>query len=174
MGYELHVRRLRDGDVEEIDETEWLDFVDASPDFVLRDDLSSSTPSGEQVALRGPVGCWTGHPSVDLVPFRWSGGQVTVSFGDEHAVVGALLVADALGATVVGDDGEEYDTAFAPMNDSPQWEFPDSDEPRSEPVAAEAPSFEAPPPKEELAYDFDGGETVWDRVLPWMRRQRRR
>ncbi|MAT05129.1 MAG: hypothetical protein CL424_08810 [Acidimicrobiaceae bacterium] len=174
MGYELHVKRLRDGGVEKIEETEWFDFVSASPDFVLRDELSFSSPSGEQLTIRGPFGCWTGHPSVDLVPFRWLGGRVTVPFGDEHAVVGALLVADALDATVFGDEGEEYDDQLGSESISPPWGSADIDDPRSDPVTAQVPSFSAPPPEEEVAFDFDGGPTIWDRVLPWMRRQRRR
>lgn len=172
MGTELRVTRLRAGAVEPITDSEWLDFVHASPDFVESDEVSVASPVGGEIVVRGRFGCWTGHPTAELVPFRWSNGVVTVAFDDEHAIEGALLVADALAATVVGDDGEEYDTASGRSERAPAWQFPES-EPHREPVATRAPIFDTPPQREDVAYDFDGGETIWDRVLPWLRRQRR-
>ncbi len=175
MGYELHVQRGRDADIEEIPEAEWLEFVRASPEFEMRDEVSFGPPGGgDEVTVRGPFGCWTGHPTVDLVPFQWFGGRITVAFADEHAVTGALAIAVGLDAVVVGDEGERYDEPPAHEYVEPEWEFDDPDAPRPEPVAAEPPTFDAPPARDEVAFDFDGGETIWDRLLPWLRRERRR
>ena len=146
--------------------TEWLDFVQASPDFELRDRVAGTASGGDEVAVSGPFGCWTGHPVTAEVPFRWSDGSVTVAFADDHAVTAALLVATALDATVFDDAGNVYE---AP---EPAWQFPDADEPRPEPVAMEAPAFDTPPERDELAFDFDGGPTFWDRVLARFGRRR--
>ena len=90
-----------------------------------------TSPSGERVAFSGSFGCWTGHPTAKIVPFRRSRGAVRVAFADDHAVVGALRVADAFGATVVGDEGESY---ADPLGTEPAWEFHDDGELRSDPA----------------------------------------
>jgi hypothetical protein len=122
VGYELHVRRLVNGDEpEDITEDEWFRFVADATDFEFRDEFSTASPAGERVAVNGSFGCWTGHPTAESVPFRWSHGAVHVSFADDHVVVGALRVADALGATVIGDEGENY---VEPLGSEPAWESP--------------------------------------------------
>lgn len=175
MGDELHVQREHGADVAEIAEAEWRAFVRQSPDFVLRDELSARPGGGDaEVTMRGSFACWTGHPTVDLVPFRWHDGRITVSFGDEHAVTGALAVAAGLDAIVVDDAGERCAEPPAPAYGEPSWEFDEPGTPRPEPVAAEPPTFDGPPEREEVAFDFDGGESIWDRLLRWLRRERRR
>lgn len=168
MGSELHIER-RDagtGDHAQIVETEWLEFVGSSPDFELRDRVTATGSSGGEVTVAGPFGCWTGHPVVAEVPFRWSAGRVAVTFGDEHALTGALLVAEALDAVVIDDDGNVYEAS------EPDWQFPDADEPRPDPVAADTPSFDSPPERDEVAFDFDGEPTFWDRVRQRLGRRR--
>lgn len=160
MGSELHIERRSagSGGGAGIAEAEWLDFVRVSPDFEFRDRLTAGSPTGDEIDGAGPFGWWTGHPVVAAVPFRWSNGCVIVAFTDEHSVTGALLVAAVFGATVVDDDGNVYE---AP---EPDWQFPDAEQPRPDPVAMDAPSFDSPPERDELAFDFDGGPTFWDRV----------
>ena len=160
MGSELYIERRHadTGDGADIAESEWLDFVRSSPDFELRDRVTTTAPSGDEVNVDGPFGCWTGHPVAAEVPFRWSAGRVAVAFADDHALTGALLVAAALDASVTDDDGNVYEVP------EPDWQFPDADEPRPDPVPADAPSFDSPPDRDELAFDFDGEPTFWDRV----------
>jgi hypothetical protein len=132
MGYELHVSRALNGDeAENIIEEEWLQFVADATDFEFQTEVSTTSPSGERVAFSGSFGCWTGYPTAKIVSFRWSRGAVRVAFADDHAVVGALRVADAFGATVVGDEGESYADR---LGTEPAWEFHDDGELRSDPA----------------------------------------
>ena len=86
MGYELHVQRSTEG----ISEDEWLRFVTDAEDIEIHDEVSATSPSGERITVRGSLGCWTGHPTVQSVPLRWSHGAVHVAFGDDHAVVAGV------------------------------------------------------------------------------------
>lgn len=172
MGYELHVRRFVDGDeTDDVTEDEWFRFVDDALDFEFRDDCTTAPSPGERVAVSGSFGHWTGHPTATSVPFRWSRGEVHVSFADDHIVVGALRVAEALGARVIGDEGEHY---TEPLGSEPAWEFDDDDEPGPGPVPVATATDGAPPPIESVPFDFDGEKSLLERVLPRFRRQRRR
>ena len=166
MGYELHVQRV----AEDISEDEWLRFVTDAEDFEFHDEVSATSPSGERVAIGGSLGCWTGHSTVQSVPLLWSHGAVHIAFGDDHAVVAALRVAEALDASVVGDEGESYSE---PLDNEPAWEFPDDTEPRPNPVPLTPGRDSAEPGSEDATFGLDGQKPLLDRVLPRFRRKRR-
>ena|ERR1700678_2131034 len=105
MGYELHITRAADWTESArapVDEETWLSVAEAR--LVLRGYVSfTDGPAREPV--RYSLFGFDGREAPSLY---WRGGEVVVSGVDEAAIADLVLIANALDARVLGDDGEEY------------------------------------------------------------------
>lgn len=96
MGYELHITRAErwyESEDHPISEEEWESFARNDPSLVLD-------------------GTVYGHVCADgeTVSLRWSGGEILVKgVRGRKAAAGLVRMAEALGARLLGDDGEVYE-----------------------------------------------------------------
>jgi hypothetical protein len=99
VGYDAHITRSDDwSDVRgrEITPDEWLAVVAADPELDLDE------RNGPYFAV------WRGGPEPGAGWLDWSGGRVYAKNPDPALVTKMVALADALHATVQGDDGEIY------------------------------------------------------------------
>jgi hypothetical protein len=99
MGYDLHiVRRRHWADTgNDITSDEWLDYVAGDPELKL-------SPDG------GPYwAVWSGASELPQPWLDWDDGRVYSKNPDAPLISKMCAVAQALHATVQGDDGEFYD-----------------------------------------------------------------
>ena len=99
MDYALHVTRAKhwsDKGGGRISFDEWLELVDADPEL---DDEGTPGPS---------FAAWDGFSSFDVVWFEWRHWNVSTKTSDPFVVEKMLQIAEALGASVQGADGESY------------------------------------------------------------------
>jgi hypothetical protein len=101
MDYDLHITRAEfwaESDAEPIAEDEWLRVVDDDPQ--LRSD-----PKNAGYTL------WLGPSKHEKPWFHWSRGNISTKNPDRPIVAKMLEIANRLGASVQGDDGESYQDA---------------------------------------------------------------
>ena len=118
MGYELHVTRAKnwtDSEARPITEAEWRAHVATDLELEVTGIAEVTTPEGELLRYENPgLARWRGHPRGEEVWFDLRHGRVVVKNPDELTIVKMVSVARALGAWVVGDDGETYDSSGEP------------------------------------------------------------
>ncbi len=106
MGYELHITRARfwaENEEHRISRAEWLRLIEEDAA------LSIDERNGPLFAEWGPT-------SRHYSPwFDWSEGNIYTKNPDRKTLAKMLQIADSLGATVQGDEGEIYAT----VNDYP-------------------------------------------------------
>ena len=107
MGYDLHITRR----------AQWAD--DGGPEITL-EEWGAYVASDAEVrpdADNGPTDfLWAAHPR-EPWPLWWDRGTVSTKNPDDETVRKLVAIADRLGATVQGDDGEVYradGTSFQP------------------------------------------------------------
>ena len=99
MGYDVHITRAEfwaQNDGSEISGDEWLRLVELDSD--LRIDTANGTLFAIMEQSPGHQPAW----------FDWFEGNVYTKNPDRRTLEKMLHIADALGATVQGDDGETY------------------------------------------------------------------
>ena len=107
MGYDLHITRKHDRADEAgptINPQEWLAVLDADPE------LSRATDAGDDTL----AGAWKGDTL-----FWFTEGEIRCKNPDEPVIRKMVEIAERLGATVQGDDGERYPEALAPSSAVP-------------------------------------------------------
>lgn len=118
MGYDLHVTRAKnwtDSEACPITEAEWRAYVATDPELEVTGIAEVTTPEGELLRYENPgLARWRGHPPDEEVWFDLRDGRVVVKNPDELTIAKMVSVARALGAWVVGDDGETYDSSGQP------------------------------------------------------------
>jgi len=101
MGYDLHITRgenWAENNGHYISYEEWLTLVETDPE------LTPDSRNGPYFAK------WSG-PSKDNYPwFDWFEGNIYTKYPDRIMLEKMLQIADRLGATVQGDDGEIYES----------------------------------------------------------------
>lgn len=106
MGYELHITRAEFHAANaghEITADEWMLYAQSDPE------LRASPNNGECFFL------WSGKSKYPDPWFDWFLGNISTKNPDKAIVGKMLLIAQALGARVQGDDGEFYeDTSGIP------------------------------------------------------------
>ena len=112
MPYNLHIeRRTSSGEDSPISREDWLSYLDRDPEFRQIDGVEGTNPkTGATIRVSGDLmAAWTavGEPGP---PFNYFEGRISVPFrGRDDALIKKMKeVAAALGARVVGDEGEEY------------------------------------------------------------------
>src|SRR3954470_11370209 len=99
MGWEVHMTRADDwtqSAQQPITADEWLVIVSADPELHID-------------KLNGPYfAVWSNRESVDGW-FDWADGQVSTKQPNRPTLKKLLQLADKLGATIQGDDGDVYD-----------------------------------------------------------------
>src|SRR3954466_13280215 len=121
MGYDLHITRRpvwTDDDGPQITLDEWKAYVASD------DELRPDTVNGPTDFL------WIAHPN-ERWPLSWDRGELYTKNPDEITIRKLVTVAERLGATVQGDDGETYradgpsfqaaSEASPPPAASPSW-----------------------------------------------------
>ena len=117
MGYDLHITRAErwtESEDSPIRADEWLAVVAADPDFELTGVASVDTPEGSLRYENPGLVRWTGHPDQEEVWFDFRDGHVVVKNPDEATIARMIAVAGRLGARVLGDDGETYESPGMP------------------------------------------------------------
>ena len=107
MGYELHITRANDwadSARAPIRAEEWLDLVRLDSEFEL-------DPSNGPYFAR-----WRNAASIQEGWLDWSDGQIHTKAPDSSLLRKMVAIASALGAVVLGDDGERY-TGDEPMDE---------------------------------------------------------
>lgn len=116
MGYDFHITRKADWsdkDGPTIAEAEWRDLVASDPELTIDADTRCWTTDGEWlfVAWRGEAGA-----------LAFLNGEITSTNPDEPLIRKMVEIAERLGATVQGDDGERYPDALdARAARRPSW-----------------------------------------------------
>lgn len=104
MAYDLHVVRTNDwldADDRPITRDDMDALIAADPELAWSDDYVDMREDG--VVTRFHLIAWNGEPL-----FWWYRNEIRFNSPDEGAQIKLLRMAAALGAFVVGDDGEHY------------------------------------------------------------------
>ena len=99
MGYELHISRGKswaENKGRHIGTEEWLNLVEADTELAL------DGRNGPYFAV------WSGSGREDGSWFDWAGGNISTKHPDRETLAKMLRIAERLGATVQGDEGETY------------------------------------------------------------------
>lgn len=99
MGYDLHITRRDDWSDEGSDITaeEWLQYVRSDPELKI-------------TGTNGPChAVWSGRSEHSEPWLDWASGQIYTKNPDSPLIDKMISIAEQLGATVQGDDGEIYD-----------------------------------------------------------------
>jgi len=116
MGYDVHITRADDwfdSGLSPISLEEWLGYVGTDIEMRL-DRLAVATVQGEPAVAYESEGLavwttWSGHQEDgNKAWFDHRDGRVVVKNPDDEMLRKIKMVASALGAKVLGDDGEEY------------------------------------------------------------------
>lgn len=106
MGYELHITRKENWSDEEgpaISEAEWRRLIAQDPELQLDTDTRCSMSDGEYV-----FAAWNGKTGA----LGYYNGEITAKNPEEPLIRKMVAIAQRLGATVQGDDGERYPEAL--------------------------------------------------------------
>ena len=99
MGYDLHITRAEfwaENNGDRITEEEWLRVIERDNELAIDE-------------ANGPLFAVWGEETADYSPWlNWSDGNIFAKNPDKNTLAKMLQVADTLGATVQGDDGETY------------------------------------------------------------------
>ena len=117
MGYDLHITRAKhwtDSESIPITDAEWKTLVASDPQLDLIGAAEAVAPDGILRYENAGLARWSGHPTDEEVWFDLRHGRVVVKNPDEPTIAKMVAVATALGARVVGDDGETYDSPGGP------------------------------------------------------------
>ncbi|QWT21901.1 hypothetical protein KPL74_07810 [Bacillus sp. NP157] len=116
MGYDVHITRKKDWFDEqgpEISLDEWKDYVASDPEMRL-DGVAEATVGGGHVLRveQDGLAVWTGFAghgvNGNMAWFSPAAGGIVVKNPDVQILQKMFAVAQALGAQVVGDEGEQY------------------------------------------------------------------
>jgi len=130
MGYELHITRKEDwsdkDESNEIELTEWVDYVKSDKEMRLEGYAEAKTGNGEKVRYENDgVAVWTSYSKNGLggnyAWFDFGSGNVTVKNPDQEIINKMIDIAGQLKAKVQGDDGEAYDTRKTVQEKKPWW-----------------------------------------------------
>ncbi len=113
MGVELHITRAEhwvENDGAQISEDEWLTYVSSDPE------LRITGENGKCFAI------WSGPSKYGEPWLDWSRGNISTKWPDAALFQKMLRIAEALGATVQDDEGNEYskpgDWTFDPAQET--------------------------------------------------------
>ena len=116
MGYEVHITRARnwvDSEDFPITLAEWKAYCSGDADFNLTGTAIAKLPNGKTLSYENDgLAVWTafsGHdPDDNQAWFDYRGGRIVVKNPSREIIEKMKLVAERLGARVVGDEDESY------------------------------------------------------------------
>jgi hypothetical protein len=119
LGYELHIELKGPDGRSAISEDAWRDAVDRTDGIrlITTADVSAKNPTtGEVITFRtDPLDVEVQFEDGDWAPaVRWNQGRGSLKFTESLFVstnpvrIAIIRLADALGGSLVGDEGEEY------------------------------------------------------------------
>ena len=107
MGYDLHITRREswadEGD--NITAEEWLTFVESDPDFRIATEFPMNGPYFAVMSNQDGSEEWW---------LDWRDGQIFTKYPEPELIDKMVAIAQQLGATVQGDDGEIYASGDKP------------------------------------------------------------
>ena len=115
MGYELHITRVPHwtaSDLHPITLDEWLTFIAADPEMRL-DGFAEAQVGGDVLRYENAgLAVWlaySGHGrNGNMAWFDYRCGRIVVKSPDQEIVAKMKEIANALGAGLMGDEGEFY------------------------------------------------------------------
>ena len=115
MGYDIHITRRAswwDENGPVITQEEWETYIAADPELRLDGYIEGATTSGATLRMEDPgIAVWTTHPRLEEHG-GWisldEDGNIVVKNPDEAFLRKMWQIAQALGARVIGDEGETY------------------------------------------------------------------
>ena len=115
MGYDVHITRAADwteAELKPITLDEWRAFVAADPEMRLDGFAEAAIPSGTLRMTSPGLAVWTAYSGHgvggNMAWFDHSQGCIDVKDPDDEILGKMRCVAAALGASVIGDEGESY------------------------------------------------------------------
>ena len=117
MGYDLHITKAQhwtDSEASPISDDEWRVVVAGYSDFEFTKAAEVVSPGGTLRYENPGLVVWNGHPNEVTVWFDFRHGRVVVKNPDEATIARMIAVAGRLGARVIGDDGEMYESPGVP------------------------------------------------------------
>jgi hypothetical protein len=122
VGYDAHITRAEqwfDSEQSPIPLADWLAYISSDPEFRLDGFAEATTPQGETIRTESEgLAIWTKYSKDGLggnmALFDFFEDHIIVKNPDEEILGKMINVAEALGARVQGDDGEDYDTPPPP------------------------------------------------------------
>ena len=117
MGYDVHITRSQhwlDAEENPITLHAWQSYVGSDTEMRLDKVAVARDATGTPVLACENEGlavwfAWTRHePEGNMAWFVWQQGEIIVKNPDSEILAKMKLIAAALGAFVVGDDGEHY------------------------------------------------------------------
>ena len=117
MGYDIHITRAAEWTESEaapITLDEWKAYVETDPEMRM-DNFAETTNTAGETPLRYEnegVAVWTAYSGHEeggnMGWFDYRDGRVVVKNPDDEILAKMKRIAEALGASVMGDDGESY------------------------------------------------------------------
>lgn len=116
MGYDVHITRAKhwtESESEPILLSDWIRYVTADPDMRLDGVAVAKTPDGDVLSYKNEgLSVWTGWSrhlrDGNMAWFDFRNGEVVVKNPDDEILEKMRRIAAALGARVIGDEGEIY------------------------------------------------------------------
>jgi len=113
MGYEVHITRAPhwiDSESSPITLDEWKAYVAADPEMRMDNFAEATTTEGETIRYENEgLAVWKPGASDNRGGwFDYRNGRIVVKHPDEETLAKMRQIAQALGARVMGDEGELY------------------------------------------------------------------
>lgn len=116
MGYDVHVTRAKswlESGADPISLDQWLAYVEADPEMRFDGYAEASLPDGHSLRVESDgLAVWTAYSGnggdANMAWFDWCRGRIVVKNPDEEIIGKMKRVAQDLGASVQGDEGELY------------------------------------------------------------------
>jgi hypothetical protein len=116
MGYDVHITRTSHWTESEqlpITLDEWKACVAADPEMRMDNYAEVATPAGQILRIDAEgIAVWTGYSGYgqdgSLAWFIYRPGRVVVKNPDEEVIAKMKVIAQALNAQIIGDEGELY------------------------------------------------------------------
>ena len=111
MGYELHIKRAEEN--KKINKEEWLQYIKSDVEFEPIEAFSATLNQNEKITVSTPnAGIWKSDKGEIPFTFYEEDGEIALKNPENWMIKKMLVIAKALNALVVGEEGEIYDENY--------------------------------------------------------------
>lgn len=111
MGYELHIKRAEEN--KKINKEEWLQYIKSDVEFEPIEGFSATLNQNEKITVSTPnAGIWKSDKGEIPFTFYEEDGEIALKNPENWMIKKMLVIAKALNALVVGEEGEIYDENY--------------------------------------------------------------